>query len=102
MWQIDTQEDGLVLHADAVSRPLRLTRRATLEGSTLVLDYDLHNLSDEPTGWLWSAHPLLRVEAGDHVVLPDEVNQVAVNTQPPVSSNATAPLHGPMHDRHQA
>jgi galactose mutarotase-like enzyme len=78
MWQVDSQEDGLVLHADARSRPLRLTRRATLEGSSLILDYDLHNLSDTPTNWLWSAHPLLRVDAGDHVVLPDEVDQVIV------------------------
>jgi hypothetical protein len=78
MWHIDSQRDGLVLHADALSRPLRLTRRATLKGSSLILDYDLYNLSDEPTNWLWSAHPLLRVDAGDHVVLPDEVNQVTV------------------------
>jgi hypothetical protein len=78
MWNVDTQEDGLVLHADALSRPLRLTRRATLRGSSLVLDYDLHNLSDKPTDWLWSAHPLLRVDAGDHIVLPNEVNQVTV------------------------
>jgi hypothetical protein len=78
MWHIDSQEDGLVLHADALSRPLRLTRRAALEGASLVLDYDLQNLSDTPTNWLWSAHPLLRVDAGDHVVLPDEVDHVTV------------------------
>jgi hypothetical protein len=78
MWHIDSQQDGLVLHADARSRPLRLTRRATLKGSSLILDYDLLNLSDKPTNWLWSAHPLLRVDAGDHVLLPDDVNQVTV------------------------
>jgi hypothetical protein len=77
-WQVDSQEDGIVLHADARSRPLRLTRRAALEGSCLVLDYDLQNLSDTSTNWLWSAHPLLRVDAGDQVVLPDEVDQVTV------------------------
>jgi hypothetical protein len=78
MWHGDTQVDGLVLHADAPSRSLRLTRRATLEGSSLLLDYDVQNLSDKSTDWLWSAHPLLRVDAGDHIVLPDEVNQVTV------------------------
>ena len=77
-WHVDSHEDSIVLHADARSRPLRLTRRAALEGSSLVLDYDLQNLSDKPTNWLWSAHPLLRVDAGDYVVLPDEVDQVAV------------------------
>lgn len=44
----------------------------------MVLDYDLQNLSDKPTNWLWSAHPLLQVDAGDLVVLPDEVDQVTV------------------------
>jgi hypothetical protein len=83
MWHIDSQQDGLILHADALSRPLRLTRRATLEGSSLILDYDLYNLSDKPTDWLWSAHPLLQVDAGDHVVLPDEVNQVTVGYTAP-------------------
>jgi len=78
MWHIDSQQDGLVLHADALTRPLRLTRRATLKGSSLILDYDLYNLSDNPTSWLWSAHPLLRVDAGDHIVLPDEVDKVTV------------------------
>jgi hypothetical protein len=77
-WLVDSQEDSVVLHADARSRPLRLTRRAALVGSSLVLDYDLQNLSDTPTNWLWSAHPLLQVDAGDHVVLPDEVDQVVV------------------------
>src|SRR5271170_2783442 len=64
-WNVDSQDEGIVLRADATSRPLRLTRRATLQGASLVLDYELLNLSDYPTTWLWSAHPLLRVDAGD-------------------------------------
>jgi hypothetical protein len=78
MWHVDSKDAAVVLHADAVSRPLRLTRRATLEGSSLVLEYDLLNLSDAPTSWLWSAHPLLRVDAGDRIVLPDEIEKVSV------------------------
>jgi hypothetical protein len=78
MWQVDCQDGGILLHGDAVSRPLRLTRRATLEGSSLILDYELHNLSDAPATWLWSAHPLLRVAAGDCVLLPDEIDRVNV------------------------
>jgi hypothetical protein len=77
-WRVDSEDRAVVLHAEATSRPLRLTRRATLEHATLVLEYDLVNLSDSPTSWLWSAHPLLRVAAGDRIVLPDGIREVAV------------------------
>ncbi|WP_353071184.1 hypothetical protein [Tunturiibacter gelidiferens] len=77
-WNVDSHDEGIVLHADATSRPLSLTRRATLQESSLVLEYDLFNPSDSPTTWLWSAHPLLRVDAGDRIVLPSEIEEVTV------------------------
>ena len=79
MWDIDSDDTAIVLHADAVTRPLRLTRRATLEGSSLILEYDLINLSDAPTTWLWSAHPLLRVDMDDRIVLPSEIAEITVD-----------------------
>jgi hypothetical protein len=77
-WHGDSEEDGVVLHAESTSRPLRLTRKATLEDATLVLEYDIVNLSAAPTNWLWSAHPLLRVAEADRIVLPDEITKVSV------------------------
>lgn len=77
-WQVDSTDRGIVLHADSTSRPLRLTRRAELVGSSLVLDYTLSNFSDSSAPWLWSAHPLLRVEEGDLIVLPNEIKEVTV------------------------
>jgi hypothetical protein len=77
-WQVDAMDRGIVMHADSTSRPLRLTRRAELVGPSLVLDYTLSNLSNSPATWLWSAHPLLRVEEGDLILLPDEIKQVSV------------------------
>lgn len=77
-WQVDLEDRGLVLHGDSTSRPLRLTRRAELVGSSLVLNYTLFNASDSSVTWLWSAHPLLRVEEGDLIVLPDEIKRVSV------------------------
>jgi hypothetical protein len=77
-WHIDSQDGAVVLHADAVSRPLRLTRRAALQGASLMLDYELLNLSDSPVTWLWSAHPLLNVNAGDRVLLPSEIEEIRV------------------------
>ena len=79
MWEIDSDDTGIVLYANAVTRSLRLTRRATLEASSLVLEYDLVNLSDAPATWLWSAHPLLRVDVDDRIVLPNEIEEITVD-----------------------
>jgi hypothetical protein len=77
-WNVNSHDESVVLQADAASRPLSLTRRATVRESSLVLEYELLNLSDSPTTWLWSAHPLLRVDAGDRIVLPSEIEEVTV------------------------
>jgi hypothetical protein len=77
-WNVESQDEDIVLRADATSRPLSLTRRATLQQSSLVLEYDLFNPSDSPTTWLWSAHPLFRVDAGDRIFLPSEIEEVTV------------------------
>jgi len=77
-WQVNSQDTVLALHADTVSRPLRLTRLISLEDSSVILDYDLFNRSNSPTTWLWSAHPLLHVDAGDHIVLPNGINELSV------------------------
>jgi Domain of unknown function (DUF5107) len=77
-WHTDPYDLPTTLHVDSLSRPLCLTRHARLDGHSLVLDYDLLNLSNSPTSWLWSAHPLLRIEEGDRIVLPDEIKEVVV------------------------
>lgn len=77
-WHVESQHEAVTLYADSTSRPLRLTRRATLQGASLILEYHLLNLSDSPTTWIWSAHPLLRVDPGDRIVLPESVEWVSV------------------------
>lgn len=78
MWHVHSEHTPVLLHADAVTRPLRLTRQAKLEGPSLILEYELINLSDVPATWLWSAHPLLRVDMGDRIVLPGKVEELLV------------------------
>jgi hypothetical protein len=50
-----------------------------LEGSSVLLRYEVENRSDIEFQWLWSAHPLLAVEAGCRIILPREVTEVFVN-----------------------
>jgi hypothetical protein len=77
-WNLESQDGAVILRADASSRPLRLTKRVSLNGASLMIDYSLENLSSSPVRWLWSAHPLLRVGAGDRIVLPDEIKEAYV------------------------
>jgi hypothetical protein len=79
IWNVDSHDEGIVLRANAASRPLTLTRRATLQDSSLVLEYELFNRSDSAASWLWSAHPLLRVDEGDRILLPSEIKEVTVD-----------------------
>jgi hypothetical protein len=60
------------------SLPLRFSKRIQIQESTVRLDYEATNLSPSPVKFLWSAHPLLRVEPGAEIILPKEVNQVEV------------------------
>jgi galactose mutarotase-like enzyme len=77
-WSVESQNGAVILKVEASSRPLRLTKTVSLNGSSLTIDYSLENLSTGPMRWLWSAHPLLLVEAGDRIILPDEIKEAYV------------------------
>lgn len=77
-WTVMSETGGLLLEVDAVSRPLRLSRLASLNGDTLTLRYELRNTSRWRVTWLWCAHPLLHAEVGDRILLPRETSQVTV------------------------
>jgi hypothetical protein len=60
------------------SLPLRFTKQVQLRDNTVRLDYEATNLSQSTVNFLWSAHPLLRVERGAEIILPREVKEVEV------------------------
>jgi galactose mutarotase-like enzyme len=78
-WQVlHASDDSTTLRADCFSLPLQLTRSTILiesaSGWRLQLLYSLTNLGIYKVPWSWSAHPLFAVDAGDRIVLPEEVN----------------------------
>lgn len=73
-WQLDAAGDSLTLSARARSLPCRLTRRVSLDGNRVRLDYTLASEADRPLAYLWSAHPLLAVSPGSRIHLPAEVS----------------------------
>ena len=78
-WQVASQSGNEVtLSADGFSLPLRFSKTLKLEGNRLSIAYNVQNLGSEPVEYIWSAHPLFAVEAGDRIVLPSSVKDVVV------------------------
>ena len=77
-WREEPDGDSITLRTTALGDSIAVTRRAHLEGASLVLDYTIENRADIPRTLLYSAHPLLRVEPGDRILLPSELREVAI------------------------
>jgi galactose mutarotase-like enzyme len=77
-WEEETAEGALLLRTTALDGAIEFERSARLEGASLVLDYAVENQSDVPQSLMYCAHPLLRVEQGDRILLPAETREVGV------------------------
>jgi galactose mutarotase-like enzyme len=77
-WREAAAEGSLLLQTTALGEAVAFERRAYLDGASLVLDYAVENRSQTPQSLIYCAHPLLRVEPGDRILLPAEVRNVAV------------------------
>jgi galactose mutarotase-like enzyme len=77
LWQIAAAERtattaSLTLTLADPALPFRFTRTLALSSDslTLVANYELTNTSDAPLPYLWAAHPLLAIQPGDELHLP--------------------------------
>jgi galactose mutarotase-like enzyme len=75
-WTCDPEGDALQMEAQLESRPWRFSRRLSIHGRVLRLEYEVISLADRPLRYLWSAHPLLAVSRGSRIILPREVGAV--------------------------
>ena len=79
-WQVLARTDGhLRVSADGFSRALRFTKDLTLQESTLHVRYCVENIGAAPQSFLYACHPLFAVSAGDRILLPREVRELALN-----------------------
>ncbi len=79
LWRQPWQEvDPVTLRGTACGGALTVRRRVLLDGSSLLLHYQVENVGQSAQSLLYSAHPLLRVEQSDRILLPDEVRSLRV------------------------
>ena len=92
-WRVEATPDSLTACVQGQAWPYTLTRRASLDGETLCLDYTLQNNAHRPFLHVWSAHPLLRVTPGMRIQLPGEIRDAYVDW----SSDPARPAPGGWH-----
>jgi galactose mutarotase-like enzyme len=79
VWQLSAEdwENGrLKTSVYLQTLPLQFTRTIELTDDEICFRYQLHNLGSQPEPFLWTIHPLLRLQAGDRLVLPDSTRAV--------------------------
>jgi hypothetical protein len=71
-WEVEERGDErLALRATGVRAAYRLRRGLELAGARVVLDYQLENLSARELAFVWCLHPLLAIEPGMTIELPE-------------------------------
>ncbi len=79
-WQYEVREDELLLAITGVRLPYVFRKRIRFAATAVEIEYALASVSDKPFKYLWSAHPLLAVEAGAEIVLPPDVRELFIDS----------------------
>jgi galactose mutarotase-like enzyme len=74
-WTLDEQalaKQQITVGIDMPLSPLKFERTIKLAGNRVEFKYTLTNKSDEPFEYVWALHPMMAIEDGDQLVLPQE------------------------------
>lgn len=84
LWRIPCQSvtsgNSVRMDASLFSLPLHCRRQITLTDDTLSFHFEVRNTADQPIPYLWSAHPLFQVDAGDGIVLSPLLRHLTVGS----------------------
>ena len=59
--------------------PLFIERALRLDHDRLRFDYRLENLDGRPQEYLWALHPMMTIESGDRILLPETCRRVRMD-----------------------
>lgn len=76
---ISQDENNCTLWVSGSKFNYRFHKEISLIDDRMHIDYSLENLSSVVLKYLWSAHPLLSVDKGDEILLPDGIDKMVVN-----------------------
>lgn len=78
-WQVDAEalENGILKTSTRLKiSPFEFERTIELRGNEIQIGYQLNNLAATEESFAWAIHPLLRLEPGDHLELPDSTREL--------------------------
>lgn len=70
-WEVQAEEDGLLLQVHGIRLPYILKKRITMDRETIRIDYSAENQSPCPFSALWAAHPLLNCTENTRLLIKD-------------------------------
>lgn len=71
-WQVTAADDQqITCRINGKALPYIFERSIRLRGTEIVLDYQLHNTSDQILHWMYAFHPLFHGETGCALAFPD-------------------------------
>jgi hypothetical protein len=83
VWRVPWQVDAEALRSGTLKSsvtlkvsPFKLIRTIELRGNVVHLRYELINRSLKEESFIWAIHPLLRLEDGDQLELPDSTHKL--------------------------
>ncbi|RZU39367.1 galactose mutarotase-like enzyme [Edaphobacter modestus] len=79
-WNVsEANGQSLSMWAGGFSRPFRFEKTLTVDRSVLRVAYSVKNIGYSPQSFLYACHPLFAVEAGDRIVLPEEIRSLRLD-----------------------
>lgn len=78
-WDYEIQNNAILFFTEGVNVQYKIRKLVTLSENKLYIDYNLFNMSDYPFYYIWSAHPLLAVEEGDRIIMPEGIHRLFLN-----------------------
>lgn len=78
-WNFDHDKNHISMWAFGDRLNYCFRKHIQLKGSSVSIEYELENLEPFAFDYLWSSHPLLNVQEGDELLLPEEISNVVLN-----------------------
>ncbi len=75
-WQYNLESNSVTFSVDGIRLPYRLSKQIRIEGSELKAVYRVDNKSMFKLPFLYAAHPLFKVDAGDKIIVPENLHSV--------------------------
>lgn len=72
-------EKSIELFVQGVNLNYLFTKKIELDDNKIFIFYTVKNLSIQDIKFIWSAHPLLKCNSGDKILLPQSVKNVLLN-----------------------